>query len=330
MDKIHAHEGSTAMHNRLRAFISAPNLRKACREYRCDKCRATRPDTDQLDNIKRLRKTQNDWKATQPFQRVHMDILGPFRQLDYLSALYVVTLVDSFTGYAIVKVTSRCPTSHDAAALVRKVVEFFNTLPEACHTDNGSQFMSTAFCGTLRDMSCQHVTSPVHARWCNGRVERFHRIINECVRAGSDEDSLTKEEFKKLVHQAVQHHNTAVYNSLNISAHELVFSYPAWIHPEISQYRRRFIFPADPQEGATVQALPRVLPKPGETWLCRRFTNLRKASRPFEKCLIHEKIHLLIYRVQVLETENIRNIHLKHLKSLTKSSAAFSSVGGGV
>ena len=133
--------------------------------------------------VNEIRSEATHVKSSTIFECVHMDICGPYLTSDYVTSLYVVTLVDSASSYALVRATRNCPTSGDTSALFRRVLECFNTLPATCHTDNGSQFVSGEFVAVLLANATVQKRSPVRASFCNGKVERLHRVLNQRIRA---------------------------------------------------------------------------------------------------------------------------------------------------
>lgn len=195
MKAVHEHEGYQTMYDRIRSIVFYPGLSALCRKFTedCDSCQMTRPNTPMTQAADALRDETE--RAARQFQYIHMDIAGPYKKIDFLQSFYVVSLVDRYTGYVMTSTKAKCPTARDCLAVIRRVVDLFNTLPEVVHTDNGSQFTCSEFVGGIEEMRCRHVTTPVNASWCNGRVERIHRILNERLRAQTD-DNLTYERFQ--------------------------------------------------------------------------------------------------------------------------------------
>jgi transposase InsO family protein len=231
-----------------------------------------------------------------------------------------------------VRSTIHTPTAGDASSLVRRVVDTFNTHPEICQTDQGTQFVSSDFTRTLAELSCRHVRSPVGASWTNGRVERFHRVINEKVRAFAN-DQLSSRQFHQIVFRATQLHNTSVSSVSNSAPHDMVFTYPSWIYSSLTAYRPKTILSAEANIEPEQQLLPsnsRPLPKIGETWLTRRAHSPKKFHKPYEQCVIVDRVSDLIYRVRFANSANnlVRVVHLRHLKSAVPASNTPSNVPG--
>ncbi|KAF4656875.1 hypothetical protein FOL47_008708 [Perkinsus chesapeaki] len=179
---LHQHEGSPALHDRLRELVVFPALRAFCRDFvrSCPTCSTTRRLRVRLP-------CQQQWMLAyligprlgpraspcfSPWVGVHMDIVGPYKEYE----LYGVTLVDNFSGYLLTRVTKSMPTAQVTFASLRSVFECFNTVPRRVYHDGGSQFTSAEFLSTLNWMRASSVPSPVESSWSNGKVERAHRV----------------------------------------------------------------------------------------------------------------------------------------------------------
>ncbi|KAF4704861.1 hypothetical protein FOZ63_027328, partial [Perkinsus olseni] len=272
---LHHHEGSPALHDRLRELVSYPALRAFCRDFvrSCPTCSLSKVTVSAavdagLADRPELPRTHSPWVG------VHMDIVGPYKEYE----LYVVTLVDNFSGYLLTRVTKSMPTSQVASALLRTVFECFNTVPRTVYHDGGSQFTSAEFLSTLNWMHASSVPSPVASSWVNGKVERVHRVLNERVRSASATD-LSFGLFKTTIAKATSMFNTATTRRTGRTPHSLVFSFPPWPYPEVDPVFRPpeesvdTITDADYPDSAP--PLPRLrsgrLPAVGEIWLVRRF-----------------------------------------------------------
>jgi hypothetical protein len=237
----------------------------------------------------------------------------------------VITLVDSCTGYVLTKCSRFSPTTGHIISLFRRVLNVFNACPETCRTDNGSIFVSVEMIAFLNSVHCQVQRSPVGASWCNGKVEIVHRIFHEQLLANSVSTDFPS--FERTVSRIVQNTNTAHSSRQGCSAHELIFGYPAWIHPHIPlQFRPNRPAAVSPAreggralEASTATALTR-LPQKGEIWLLRRAAfgerNLQKLSRPYRPVRIKSQISTKVYLV-LLAGGAEKVVHLRHLKRLS-------------
>ena len=218
-----------------------------------------------------------------------------------------------YSRFAICEPTILTPTAKDVITALRKVYEVFHSLPDVIRVDRGTQFTSDDFCRTAIALQSRIVESPVDTSWTNGRVERLHRIINERIRANYDKDWQTDAgTFKELINQITREYNTTPSENLKRSPHEAIFTFRAFLYPELKPYRRKAVVDVlndePPQRGILDQNLE---PKVGQIYKVRR-KRTRKSDLIYQPCRIMEKISPKIYRIQLPNkahvTEHVRNI----------------------
>jgi transposase InsO family protein len=117
-----------------------------------------------------------------PGQKVHMDIVGPW--LLGSRQCYIVTLVDSYSNYVDFKWLYQAPKAEDCADLLTSFCHAVKYCVDSVVVDNGAQFRAQDF-----ELAASHIGAKVkfvgmYAHSANGKVERFHRSLNERVRAG--------------------------------------------------------------------------------------------------------------------------------------------------
>ncbi|KAF4711014.1 hypothetical protein FOZ63_019905, partial [Perkinsus olseni] len=97
---LHDHEGSQSLYGRLRDLVSFPDLREHCRAFvrDCPSCSVGRVTVSAAVECG-LADRPVVPRASEPWESVHMDIAGPYKNQE----LYVTTLVDNFSGYLVTK-----------------------------------------------------------------------------------------------------------------------------------------------------------------------------------------------------------------------------------
>jgi transposase InsO family protein/predicted aspartyl protease len=342
LTELHEHEGAHALFERIRHLISVSGLRKLCRDFvsacpNCQLAKVTRnaevgldvavlPNTSPGANPQPLQPADAAWRV------VHMDFAGPYKTDTLFNELFICSLVDRFSGYTLVECTVRPPSTATAIRLFRRVLNDFNAVPEIVHTDNGSTFVSAEWFAFLKSIHCRHVRSPVGASWCNGQVERVHRLIREHLAASGDVAEMQKLFFTQ-VYKVIRNYNTSVGRK-GCSPHDLIFAYPAWIHPKIPPYLRptsASVPIADsPVEGGRVGVGARAeetqpkfrLPEKGEVWLVRRAAlgerGLLKLSRPYVPARVLSVKSLKCYEM-VFPNKKTKLVHLKFMKRVPKA-----------
>ncbi|KAF4722770.1 hypothetical protein FOZ63_025105 [Perkinsus olseni] len=328
-DALHDHEGSQSLYGRLRELVSFPNLREYCRSFvrDCPACRLGKVTVSAAVEAGLHRPTPTP-RAVEPWQGVHMDIVGPYKDHD----LFITTLVDNFSGYLLVRVSRSTPTAQVAASLFRDVFERFNTLPVTVYHDGGSQFLAAEFLAALRWAGSVGCRSPVASSWTNGKVERVHRVLNERVRCHVP-TGLTFAAFKEVVTRATIRYNTAPVRRHGFNPHQLLFTFPAWPFPGVDPSFRPLSATVEvstpsppPAQSGAIGRRSRV-PQVGEIWLTRRHGLLKKHSRPFELCRILRQLSSKVFIIRTATSTRARPAHLHHLKFISPTAAARLDLG---
>ena len=333
LQQLHEHEGANALFERARRVIMTPGLRQLCRDFvsKCPNCQLSKVTTNAEAQVA-PETSEIPLHADMPWRSVHMDVIGPYRSDEITPTNFAITLIDRCTGYLLIKGCRYSPIATQFHSLFRRVSNAFNAIPETCMTDNGSICVSVEFVAALQACHCRFLRSPVGAHWSNGKVERAHRIIREHLTANNVSQTAAFLEFESQLQRIAQNYNTAHSSRQRCSPHELIFGYPAWIHPRVPLHWR----PNRPEEpavattpaieqshttgNAQVHAKHALLPKVGEIWLLRRAAigerNLHKLSRPFRAARIVACISSRVYRV-VLAGGKQKTVHLRHLKKVS-------------
>ncbi|XP_078528658.1 uncharacterized protein LOC144806095 [Lissotriton helveticus] len=113
-----------------------------------------------------------------PWQKVAFDISGPFKQLP-CNARYALVLVDYHSKWPEVKFVSTA--SSQAVVLFLKEVFAREGFPETCVTDNGAQLISADVEKFLSGCGIKHYTTSLYEPRENGQVERFNRVLKDCI-----------------------------------------------------------------------------------------------------------------------------------------------------
>jgi transposase InsO family protein len=322
MEEVHEHEGAQSLYDRIRTVVSHKELRRRCQDYvrNCAVCSMSKVTS----HTPIITSDTHMEEPTGPFSYVHLDIAGPYGEADGLDQLFIISLMDRETRFVLAKPTMLPPTGADAAALLRQTFDRFHVCVDVVHTDSGTQLTGAEFSRAIAELQARHVRTPVHSSWANGRVERWHRIVNERLRAsmGGDEPrSYTT--FAFTVRRAVLLHNTAKSSRTALSPHEQIFSFDPWIHPNLKYLRPEFETKTEePREQPPPHPLGDiVLPKVDEIWLYRT-QNKRKLDRPYVPCRILGNQSTQVYRIRLKKNRHPKTVHLRYLKPLTEEAVA--------
>lgn len=216
-------------------------------------------------------------KGTHPFEVIHMDqvmeISGSGK-----NTLQLITLVDSFSRFAIVKLVRGSVTSTDTAQVLEDVVNKFQTIPTGVLTDNGTEFKGE-FARVCTQLGISRALSAPYNQWMNGRVERFHGTLKAKIRATllDIEQHGGSIKIDSVIQRCVSCYNATWHSAINQSPHSVIFNYPAWIYPNAKAIRP--IKSSSPsreiRKEVATETTSSSNPKPGEIW-CLKF---RKSQR---------------------------------------------------
>jgi len=165
------HLGRNKMCCLIKPYFYWPTISKDCQQFirACDVCQRA-DKAKPPNNPMQLREV-----VTVPFERVAIDIVGPFPNAKG-GFKYLLTMIDLATRWpeAIpLKVTT-------SRVVINNLTNVFTRcgFPKAVVSDNGPQFIGKTFTRWLREQGIEHVrSSPYHPQG-NGVVERLHRTLN--------------------------------------------------------------------------------------------------------------------------------------------------------
>ncbi|XP_042071499.1 uncharacterized protein K02A2.6-like [Haplochromis burtoni] len=142
-----------------------------------------------------------------PFQHVAVDIVGPFDRGSQ-DCRFAITLVDYFSKWPEVAFTSSATTD----TVIRFLSSVFAREGNPCEltTDNGPQFTSSAFADFLKERGIKHIRTSVYHPQANGCVERFNRVLKDCVQAAQVSQKLWKPAVTEMLqnYRATAHATT--------------------------------------------------------------------------------------------------------------------------
>ena len=167
------------------------------------------------------RHTLLDGSTGYPFQKVHIDYMGPFNPGDVTGAKWLLTLKDPFSKW-VEAIPVRDSTAESTISALNKEVFARFGYPEQIHTDQGPQFMSHLFKDYCSDLNVKHTTTLGYNPKSNGQVERMHRDLATIIRAlTSCEDS--DGAWESVLPQALFALRTTVSEATGLSPHQVLF-----------------------------------------------------------------------------------------------------------
>ncbi|CAH8515513.1 unnamed protein product [Schistosoma bovis] len=168
------HPGISKMKSLARSYAYWPSMDHEIEQ----KCRSCWSCQEAAKNPTRAE--PQPWpKPDGPLQRIHADFAGPIQGRNYL------VVVDAFTKW---------PEVYDmpntiSESTIRRLSGLFACfgVPEILVTDNGTQFMSSAFKRFCNENGILHLQSPPYHPQSNGQAERFVDTIKRALVKGGGE-----------------------------------------------------------------------------------------------------------------------------------------------
>ncbi|KAJ3632046.1 hypothetical protein MTP99_013143 [Tenebrio molitor] len=158
-------------------------------------------------------------KPDKPMDTVHIDHVGPFPK-SRAGNSYVLTIIDSFTKYLVVKPTKTLGSA-ECIQILREVFGTFLGYPRRIISDNGLAFGSRYFKEFVDDKQIKHVMTAVATPRANGQVERYHRTLLDALCASVNGSECY---WDTALPEVVWGMNNTVNSSTKYSPYELMFS----------------------------------------------------------------------------------------------------------
>lgn len=137
--------------------------------------------------------------AKQPFEEIHLDLIGPIWPSSREGHRYILTVVDSCTRFcAAIPIKVKSEVAETIAHLVGVEAKRLGYYPTTLHSDRGSEFLNS----TLKEFCKSHLikqrTSDAYTPQQNGLAERFNRTILESMRTILEDSGVNKRLWNEI------------------------------------------------------------------------------------------------------------------------------------
>ena len=123
-------------------------------------------------------------RAKAPLESVSADLMGPFRTETPSGHLYVLVIIDDFSGRVWLRLLRQKADAADAIiSWSRRQHTRMGRWPTNFHSDRGGEFSSDKLLAHWAECGTRRSTTLPYSPQQNGRVERFNRVIIELVRS---------------------------------------------------------------------------------------------------------------------------------------------------
>lgn len=120
--------------------------------------------------------------------------------------LFLISIIDGYSRYIVHHELRQNMEEFDVELTIQKALEKFPHFAPRIISDNGTQFISKDFAIFLKTSELQHVRTSIAYPQANGKIERFHRTINE--EHLKKTSMINLEDARKQINEYVEFYNT--------------------------------------------------------------------------------------------------------------------------
>jgi len=172
---VAGHGGVLVTLKRLELFAFFPNMKKIVKEYcsSCDICLRCKPGKHIPVPLLRYP------EVSRPFERVHMDIVGPYPESEGFR--YILTVVDALTKY-LFAIPLKSKDSLEVAKAFMNGFIYKEGTPRQIISDGGGEFVNELFKTLTKEFGIDKRTITPYHPSSNGQVERVNGTLNKILR----------------------------------------------------------------------------------------------------------------------------------------------------
>ena len=184
---IHETYGHSSL-NRLEPYLPRNIPHKAKESFQCKACIMAKITKQPFHEVSTL--------ASKPFERIHLDLIGPISPISSGSHRYILTLVDNYSGYlAGFPLVRKSDTSKILISVIEQENRKRGYYPSMVCSDGGGEFTGKELVNYLDKRNIKRLISEPYHPEHNGRAERANRSITECLRATFNSSQISKQHW---------------------------------------------------------------------------------------------------------------------------------------
>ena len=161
-------------------------------------------------------------KATQPFERLGVDLIGP-KTPSSAKNRFVLTIIDEYSrfpfAYPLREITSRA-----LIACFKHLFAIFGC-PGSIHSDRGSQFISSEFDDFCLKRGIAHSRTTPYNPKGNGQTERYNGVIWKSVQCLLHAQKLSPSMWESVLPEALAANRMLICTVTNEPPHDRLFAY---------------------------------------------------------------------------------------------------------
>ena len=178
----------------------------------CDECKLQK-----ISRQKILHKLQLTDTPTKPFEKIALDLMGPYPETKNHKK-FIVILLDLFSKYVVLKSAETTEAIH----VIRLLQEFIGqySVPKSILTDQGNSFCNTVMKEFQEKLQINHCKCTPYHPQSNGSVERTIATIKESLKFYINVD---RNDWDEHLYIASFAFNNNVHSSTQKTPHEVIF-----------------------------------------------------------------------------------------------------------
>jgi transposase InsO family protein len=155
------------------------------------------------NKIKKSSKGYGFQQPSVPHEHWHTDIKYVNFQGTFL---FLISVIDGYSRYILHHELRKNMQEFDVEITIQRAIEKYPGYKTRIISDNGTQFISKDFTEYLKFVGLQHIRTSVAYPQSNGKIERYHRTIQqECLRRKS---LINLDDARKQIAQYIDFYNT--------------------------------------------------------------------------------------------------------------------------
>ena len=211
------HQASAPTYKRLQKSVYFPSMTSEIAGFidTCLECQTKRrkpPDQ---------RHTLHSVLTGYPFQRLHIDYVGPFPKGKQTGAKWILSCRDSFSKW-VEGIPIHNPNQFETINALEKEIFCRFGLPESIHSDMAKVFESHLYLEVGKMLGYEITNTTGYNPKGNGQVERVHKDLGETLRALLQDNP---DEWELMLPQALFSIRTAVCTSTNLTPYFILFGH---------------------------------------------------------------------------------------------------------
>lgn len=240
-------------------------------------------------------------EATKPYQRIHIDFLGPFK-----SKMYLV-IIDAFTKWPEVFEMKSTTTEITIEALRETFARY--GIPETMVSDNGTQFTANKFLEFCKINGIQHLCSPPFNPSTNGLAENFVKSFKNGIQKACNDGGNENVTLTTIINRYLLTYRTTVHSTTGETPSNLMFKRE--IRTRLELLRNNTREKARTRQKENFKGNRQITFEEGDVVFARDYRNINKKT--WEKGTVNQVIGNQNYVIKTCKEQLLWRRHINQL-----------------